>query len=166
MLIHQLLEVDTLVFDHFLNVISSNDYQEIAEERVALRRCCNLRCPQFLSDDHVNKVISRKFIILKGGHKEENKDPRDFCGKVSPNEKSKCQDAYLQQVQSIEVNADGGPFNTSLDPVMAYFERMEEDLLPVDKIETIRECIKEFKQERGILGGPIVEKKYIVPSQD
>jgi hypothetical protein len=43
------------------------------------------------------------------------------------------------------VNADGGPFNTSLDPVMAYLERMEEDLLPVDKIETIRECIKEFK---------------------
>jgi predicted transcriptional regulator len=64
------------------------------------------------------------------------------------------------------VNADGGPFNTSLDPVMAYFERMEEDLLPVDKIETIRECIKEFKYEREILGGPIVEKKYIVPSQD
>ncbi len=54
----------------------------------------------------------------------------------------------------------------SLDPVMAYFERMEEDLLPVDKIETIKECVKEFKQERDKFGGPIVEKKYIIPSKD
>ena len=54
----------------------------------------------------------------------------------------------------------------SIDPVMTYFERMEEDLLPVDNIETIKECVKEFKQERDKLGGPIVEKKYIIPSQD
>jgi hypothetical protein len=54
----------------------------------------------------------------------------------------------------------------SIDPVMTYFERMEEDLLPVDKIETIKECVKEFKQERDKLGGPIVEKKYIIPSKD
>ena len=97
---------------------------------------------------------------------QENKDPRVFCGKVSPNEKSKCEDAYLKQVQSIEVNADGGPFNMSIDPVMTFFEKMEDDILPVDKIDKIKECIKEFKQERDKLGGPIVEKKYVVPSQD
>jgi hypothetical protein len=62
------------------------------------------------------------------------------------------------------VNADGGPFNTSLDPVIAYFENLEEDLLPVDKIDTIKECVKEFKHERNKLGGPIIEKKFIVPS--
>ena len=28
----------------------------------------------------------------------------------------------------------------SIDPVMNYFERMEEDLLPVDKIEKIKQC--------------------------
>jgi len=48
--------------------------------------------------------------------------------------------------------------------VIAYFENLEEDLLPVDKIETIKECVKEFKHERNKLGGPIVEKKFIVPS--
>jgi hypothetical protein len=48
--------------------------------------------------------------------------------------------------------------------VMTYFESMVEDLLPVDKIEKIRDCVKEFKEERDKLGGPIVEKKYIVPS--
>ncbi len=58
---------------------------------------------------------------------QENKDPRVFCGKVSPNDKSKCEAEYNQQVQSIEVNSDGGPFNTSLDPVIAYFEGIQND---------------------------------------
>ncbi len=54
-------------FDHILNVMSANDLQEIAEERVAQRRCCNLRCAQILTEEHVKKVVSRKFNIMKGG---------------------------------------------------------------------------------------------------
>jgi hypothetical protein len=80
-------------------------------------------------------VISRKFIILKGGIMQENKDPRVFCNKISPNDRSSCEDFYHQQLEHIEINADGGPFNTSLESVINFMEQMQEDISPIDKIE-------------------------------
>lgn len=118
--------------------MSANDYQDIAEMRVTYKRCCNLKCAQFLTEDHVNKIVSRKFIILKGGHMQENNDPRVFCGKVSPNDKSKCEDAYNLQVQSIEVDSDSGPFNTSLDPVIEYLDGIQDEILLLEKLEQIK----------------------------
>ena len=67
LLIHQLVDVESIDYDHMINVMSANDLQEIAEERVAQRRCCNLKCASILTEEHVKKVVSRKYNIMKGG---------------------------------------------------------------------------------------------------
>ena len=64
------------------------------EERVSLRRCCNLKCSEKVPKEQVKLVIARKFVIEKGGKMVENNNPKVYCGKVRPNDASECEQAY------------------------------------------------------------------------
>lgn len=82
--------------DLALTVLNQESFTQIAEERVSMNKCCNLKCKAILPADHVMRVVSRKFNIHKKGFIEHNTDPRVFCGKVKPSDKSECEDHYTK----------------------------------------------------------------------
>ena len=50
-LIHQGIDPESDAFKDALGVLSLQQFDEIAEERVSLRRCCNLKCPKKLPEE-------------------------------------------------------------------------------------------------------------------
>lgn len=94
LLIHQAIDPASEVFDYALGVLSLQQVEDIMEERVSLRRCCNLRCHEKVPEEQAKLVIARKFVIQKGGKMVENINPKVYCGKVRPNDASECEQAY------------------------------------------------------------------------
>jgi hypothetical protein len=94
LLIHQAIEPKSEVFDFALGVLSLQQVEDIMEERVSLRRCCNLKCSEKVPEEQAKLVIARKIVIQKGGKMVENTNPKMFCGKVRPNDVSECEQAY------------------------------------------------------------------------
>jgi hypothetical protein len=94
LLIHQAIEPKSEVFDFALGVLSLQQVEDIMEERVSLRRCCNLKCSEKVPEEQAKLVIARKFVIQKGGKMVENTNPKVYCGKVRPKDVSECEQAY------------------------------------------------------------------------
>ena len=62
--------------------------------------------------------------------------------------------------------SDGGVFNQSMDSVMDYLERLEGEARDFIDVQKLQETIKQFKEMRAQIGGPIVEKKVIISKQE
>jgi hypothetical protein len=53
-----------------------------------------------------------------------------------------------------------------MDRVMDYLQCIEGEARDVLDVQKLQETIKDFKEMRAQIGGPIVEKKVIIPKQE
>lgn len=78
--------------DLALTALNSESFHMISEERVSMNKCCNLKCKELIPASIVMRVTTKKYIVH--GKIQENTEPRIFCGKVKPSDKSACEEAY------------------------------------------------------------------------
>lgn len=150
-------------------VLTAENFQQVAEERVTMNKCCNLECLTQVDSEYVKKLLSRKFNILRSGKIEENTDPRVFCDKVSTLKVSlsKCEQKYNMQMKKVLDLSDGGLFSSSFDNALEMLDKhcsgydaTQPDTSKVNKAKVI-DAVVAFRLERDKIAGPVVQRKIV-----
>ena len=94
LLSYNLIPHDSKYFTSALETLNTERLNHIVEERVTLKSCCNLSCAVKVSDDKVEKVIKRKYQILKNGSFEKVEQPIIFCDKEERKVLSDCEKKF------------------------------------------------------------------------
>lgn len=139
--------------------LNARRFEEVCEERLSMRKCCNLKCQKPVDMAALEKAKTLKFVLNKeDGCKKVDEKMVCFCdGNLATSKK--CAVIYHQiKEQVLNVN-EGGPFGTPMRTLVDLLERMKEHP-EIDEHERkkINAALGEFHAEIDKVSGPIKER--------
>jgi hypothetical protein len=145
-----------------LGSLNSSRFNDVCEERLSLKKCCNFFCQKPIDEVLFSKAKTQKFILSKDGCKKVEEDGIRiaFCDStlVSKGD-SPCRENYTKIKHQVDNLNEGGPFGTPMQKLAELLRSLKDhsELLDIDKVK-IEKVLTEFDQEISKVTVPIFDR--------
>jgi len=132
-------------------------FNEVCEERLAMNKCCNLKCPNEVGTGMLAKAKSLKFVLdkVEGCQLVDKEHTVCFCdGHLASS--TKCAKVYKAFKHHVENDNEGGPFGTPMRSLVELLSRFKDHpkMLELDRNKILR-ALDEFEVEINKVSVPI-----------